>query len=201
MILALPLGFLATRYDGWLIAMLERTAYLAQGLPGIVVALSMVSLTITIATCALSDRRPSDGDLRHPLPAACPGQCACRAGTGAARAGGSQPRRRARLVRDLPARVAAFGRAGSGRRRGNGLHFGGNRADRDPADGADRHSHACGSDLGQHLDAGFRRGGTLCRAHDGALSRVRLAPRAAVRRRRACAEGNGRRWRSCGLWG
>lgn len=48
MILALPLGFLATRYDGWLIAMLERTAYLAQGLPGIVVALSMVSLTITI---------------------------------------------------------------------------------------------------------------------------------------------------------
>jgi iron(III) transport system permease protein len=48
MLLALPLGFLATRYDGLLIAMLERTAYLAQGLPGIVVALSMVSLTITI---------------------------------------------------------------------------------------------------------------------------------------------------------
>jgi iron(III) transport system permease protein len=48
MVLALPLGFLATRYDGRLIAMLERTAYLAQGLPGIVVALSMVSLTISI---------------------------------------------------------------------------------------------------------------------------------------------------------
>jgi iron(III) transport system permease protein len=48
MILALPLGFLATRYDGRLIAMLERTAYLAQGLPGIVIALSMVSLTVTI---------------------------------------------------------------------------------------------------------------------------------------------------------
>jgi iron(III) transport system permease protein len=48
MALALPLGFLATRYDGRLIALLERTAYLAQGLPGIVVALSMVSLTITL---------------------------------------------------------------------------------------------------------------------------------------------------------
>jgi iron(III) transport system permease protein len=47
-VLALPLAFLATRYDGRLIATLERTAYLAQGLPGIVVALSMVSLTITI---------------------------------------------------------------------------------------------------------------------------------------------------------
>ncbi len=48
MLLALPLGFLAARYDGRLIAGLERTAYLAQGLPGIVVALSMVSLTITL---------------------------------------------------------------------------------------------------------------------------------------------------------
>ncbi|WP_284946959.1 ABC transporter permease [Acidisoma cladoniae] len=48
MLLALPLGFLATRYDGRLIALLERTAYLAQGVPGIVVALSMVSLTITL---------------------------------------------------------------------------------------------------------------------------------------------------------
>jgi iron(III) transport system permease protein len=48
MLLALPLGFLAVRYDGRLIAGLERTAYLAQGLPGIVVALSMVSLTITL---------------------------------------------------------------------------------------------------------------------------------------------------------
>jgi iron(III) transport system permease protein len=48
MLLALPLGFLAVRYDGRLIVVLERTAYLAQGLPGIVVALSMVSLTITL---------------------------------------------------------------------------------------------------------------------------------------------------------
>jgi iron(III) transport system permease protein len=48
MLLALPLGFLATRYDGRLIEGLERTAYLAQGMPAIVVALSMVSLTIAM---------------------------------------------------------------------------------------------------------------------------------------------------------
>ena len=43
--LALPLGLLATRYEGRLITLLERMAYLAQGVPGIVVALALVSLT------------------------------------------------------------------------------------------------------------------------------------------------------------
>ncbi len=46
MLLALPLGILAARYDGWLITVLERTAYLAQSIPGIVVALALVSLTV-----------------------------------------------------------------------------------------------------------------------------------------------------------
>lgn len=46
MVLAVPLGFLATRYQGRLITLLERTAYLAQGVPGIVVALALVSLTV-----------------------------------------------------------------------------------------------------------------------------------------------------------
>ena len=44
--LALPLGFLASRHQGWLITLLERTAYLAQGVPGIVVALALISLTV-----------------------------------------------------------------------------------------------------------------------------------------------------------
>jgi iron(III) transport system permease protein len=44
--LALPLGILAARYDGWLVNLLERAAYLAQSLPGIVVALALVSLTV-----------------------------------------------------------------------------------------------------------------------------------------------------------
>ena len=44
--LALPLGFLAARYQGWQIMLLERAAYLAQGTPAIVVALALVSLTV-----------------------------------------------------------------------------------------------------------------------------------------------------------
>jgi iron(III) transport system permease protein len=46
MVLALPLGLLATRYDGWLVTILERAAYLAQGVPGIAVALALISLTV-----------------------------------------------------------------------------------------------------------------------------------------------------------
>ncbi len=46
LLLALPLGFLATRYEGRLITLLERAAYLAQGVPGIVVALALVSMTV-----------------------------------------------------------------------------------------------------------------------------------------------------------
>jgi iron(III) transport system permease protein len=46
LVLALPLGILAARYDGWLVTLLERSAYLAQSIPGIVVALALVSLTV-----------------------------------------------------------------------------------------------------------------------------------------------------------
>jgi iron(III) transport system permease protein len=46
MVFALPLGVLAARYDGWLVNLLERIAYLAQSIPGIVVALALVSLTV-----------------------------------------------------------------------------------------------------------------------------------------------------------
>jgi iron(III) transport system permease protein len=44
--LALPLGFLATHYRGSLVTLLERTAYLAQGVPGIVIALAIVGLAV-----------------------------------------------------------------------------------------------------------------------------------------------------------
>jgi iron(III) transport system permease protein len=46
LVLALPLGYLATRYHGPWVTLLERTAYLAQGVPGIVVALALISLTV-----------------------------------------------------------------------------------------------------------------------------------------------------------
>ncbi|MGE4482179.1 ABC transporter permease [Acidocella sp.] len=44
--LALPLGFLATRHQGLPSLLLERCAYLAQGIPGIVVALALISLSV-----------------------------------------------------------------------------------------------------------------------------------------------------------
>jgi iron(III) transport system permease protein len=46
MVLALPLGLLATRYEGWVVTLLERAAYLAQGIPGIAVALALIGLTV-----------------------------------------------------------------------------------------------------------------------------------------------------------
>jgi iron(III) transport system permease protein len=44
--LAFPLAMLAIRYDSRLVVLIERSAYLAQGTPGIVVALALVSLTV-----------------------------------------------------------------------------------------------------------------------------------------------------------
>jgi iron(III) transport system permease protein len=49
MMFAVPLGVLAARYDGGLVTLLERTAWLAQGVPGIVVALALVTLTLGYA--------------------------------------------------------------------------------------------------------------------------------------------------------
>jgi iron(III) transport system permease protein len=46
MLLALPLATLATRHRGWLTAGLERVGFLAQGMPGIVLALALVSVVI-----------------------------------------------------------------------------------------------------------------------------------------------------------
>jgi len=45
-LLALPLGLLAARYRGPLVTLIERAAYLAQGVPGIVIALAIVTLTV-----------------------------------------------------------------------------------------------------------------------------------------------------------
>jgi len=47
-VLALPLGYLLARYPSRFATVLERIAYLAQGVPGIVIALAMVSLGIHV---------------------------------------------------------------------------------------------------------------------------------------------------------
>ncbi|WP_428534729.1 ABC transporter permease [Rhodopila sp.] len=46
LLLAFPLAVLATQHDSRLVTLIERSAYLAQGTPGIVVALALVSLTV-----------------------------------------------------------------------------------------------------------------------------------------------------------
>lgn len=48
LLLALPLGFLSVRYPGRAATVLERIAYLGQGVPGIVVALALVTLAINV---------------------------------------------------------------------------------------------------------------------------------------------------------
>ncbi|QND86178.1 Ferric iron ABC transporter permease protein [Chromobacterium vaccinii] len=45
-LLALPLGYLLARHPGRLAHLLERVVYLAQGVPGIVIALALVNLAI-----------------------------------------------------------------------------------------------------------------------------------------------------------
>src|SRR5690606_34671443 len=49
MALALPVGVLAARHPGRLSAALERAAYLAHSLPGVVVGLSLVFFGVTVA--------------------------------------------------------------------------------------------------------------------------------------------------------
>jgi iron(III) transport system permease protein len=46
LVLAAPLGYLSVRYPSRLTVVLERIAYLAQGVPGIVVALAFVSVAV-----------------------------------------------------------------------------------------------------------------------------------------------------------
>jgi iron(III) transport system permease protein len=47
-VLALPVGFLLVRHPGRYAAFLERTVYLSQGLPGIVLALAIVTLAVRV---------------------------------------------------------------------------------------------------------------------------------------------------------
>lgn len=47
-VLALPMAFLAVRYRGWPTALLERAAYLTQGVPAIVVALALIAMTLQV---------------------------------------------------------------------------------------------------------------------------------------------------------
>jgi iron(III) transport system permease protein len=47
-LLALPLAFLLVRYPGRLATVLERTVFIAQGMPGLVIALAIVTLAVHV---------------------------------------------------------------------------------------------------------------------------------------------------------
>jgi iron(III) transport system permease protein len=47
-LLALPLAFLLVRYPGRLATLFERTVFVAQGMPGLVIALAIVSLAVHV---------------------------------------------------------------------------------------------------------------------------------------------------------
>ena len=48
--LAIPLGYLLARYPGRLALLMERTVFLVQGIPGVVIALAMVTVSIHLLT-------------------------------------------------------------------------------------------------------------------------------------------------------
>ncbi|MDO5633761.1 MAG: iron ABC transporter permease [Micrococcus sp.] len=50
MLLALPIGILMARHPGWASRVSERAAFLAHGLPGVVVGLSLVFFGVSVAT-------------------------------------------------------------------------------------------------------------------------------------------------------
>ena len=180
MALALPLGVLAARYQGWLVTLLERAAYLAQSIPGIVVALALVSLTVhsirplyqsallLVIAYAILFLPLALVSVRSALMQAQPA------------AGGGRALARAGRVAVLVARHPAAGRAWAWGRGGAGVHLRDDGADRDLAAGADRHADAGDADLGGYLHPGLRRGGTLCGGAGGDVDAGLLAAGAAL---------------------
>ncbi len=192
MALALPLGFLAARYDGRGITLLERAAYLGQGVPGIVVALALVSLTAR----ALQPLYQSAllliiayAILFLPL-ALVSVRAAMRASAAWARGRGAVAG--ARLGRGRLAGDAADGRAGIRCRRLVGVHLRRDGVDRYTAAGADRHADPGDAGLGRHLDARLRSRRPVCGLDDRAFPTLRVAARAPLRARRAAGRTRAR---------
>ena len=162
LLIAAPIGYLAVRYPSRWTMLVERAAYFAQGAPGVVVALALISLDGPIRGPALSKPCASRDRLCGAVPAARARQRPRRAVANPAGLGrgGARPwrkRRRSRCSR----RLAAC-RQRSRRGRGDGLHLRLDRTDRDPPAFADGRANARDGSLGQHLVARLRRGGAVC---------------------------------------
>ena len=140
--LALPVAWLAVRYRGRLSTLLERSTYVGSALPGIVVALALVTVAIRFArplyqTMALLLLAYAILFLPRAV-------VSVRAGIAQAPPvlRGRRARARRRPGRHLAPGHPAADRAGPGRRRRAGVPRRRHRADRDPAAGPDRHRHA-----------------------------------------------------------
>jgi iron(III) transport system permease protein len=123
LLLAAPLGYLTTRYPSRWTVLLERTAYLTQGVPGIVVALALVSIAVDWIPPALSERDALSGRLRHSVPAVRAGQRARGHGASASWTRGGGSLLRAWVVWARSPGASAAGRAGSRGRRHDGVRL------------------------------------------------------------------------------
>ena len=158
LVLAAPLAYLATRYPSRLSIALERIAYLAQGVPAIVVALAFISLTVQTVRPLYQSAGAAGDRLCDSVSAVRSGRRPLGAGAGPARARGGGPLARARVVRGRCAGPRAAGGTGRRRRSRDGVRFRRHRVDGDPVARADRHAHAGHRGLGEHDVAGLCRG-------------------------------------------
>ena len=114
-IAAIPMAWLSMRAPGRLQRVLEGCNYIVGSLPGVVVALALVTITVRVALPLYQTVVTHAARLCADVPAARAGRPARqhRAGAGRARAGGRQPRPRARsqALWSVTMRLAAPGAA------------------------------------------------------------------------------------------
>ncbi len=82
-VVAFPMAYLAVRHPSWFSKALELSNYITSSLPGIVVGLAFVTVSIKAAPGPLPDLGAADRGLRAAFPAAGAGQHPLRPGPGA----------------------------------------------------------------------------------------------------------------------
>ena len=179
---AAPLAWLAVRHRGWPAMFLERSTYVASSLPGIVVALALVTVTIRLLPALYQTLPGARGRLRDPVPAPRGGLAPVHPRARAARARGRRAQPRLRQPGDGapgdPAARAARRHVRHRPRRPRGR----DRADRDAAAGADRGDHAVHGVLGPGVGGRVRRRRAVRAAAGGAVRARHVAAQPARHR-------------------
>ena len=181
-VLALPIAMMAVRRASTARRLIERSTYLTQSLPGVVIALSLVFFSIRYVYRALPDELscwslPTRSCIsRSPWSASRPRSCRLRRdlSTSADRLVGVPAAVFVRVTLPLIA-------PGSARRILSGVPHRRDRAHRDPGARADRRAHAGHPVLGLSERGRLRRRGSLCAGHHRAGRRSGRAARPVVR--------------------